>query len=289
MRKLISFKHFIKTSMFLSICFSTLFACTNSGQVKETEIPKLSTKLGEMVWWNDVSRVNVANAEALLNNKSMFFQFNMSDFVSPGNPTPKKIHAYAAYTEKGNLGFYLINAEKDVMGSSTLIDDLKFYSIDVLDTNEFKSKWNRNNIKKSNESSNIGVDTAWSRVTYWNESVKKNNWIGRKYEHTSKNDTINVLNPVFSMFEINVSDLDPLKDHFCFLAVGVNSLNYDGSLHKIDADLIITNFEVEANQALIYNVEDLVHSIPPCKKNNFQCTVPKFGVLQRIIGQRMQP
>lgn len=287
MTQLICAKNLAKIVLFLSICFSTLFACQEPAvKVESSDDLMLSPVLNELILWNDISKVNVANAEQILANENMYFKVNIKEFVSSKNDTPKVLHVYAALSND-SLGFYIIDAEKDIVGSASLFNDLKRYSVKPLDTTQFKLHWNAKNIDRSNGKSNIGEYIAWSRVEYWNESIKRNNWLMEKYDYTSQNDTINRLNPLFAVFEVNVSDLDPLKDHYCFLAVGVDSLNFEGKLGQVNTDLIITNTTIESNK-LMFNVEDLVHTIPPCKKNNTLCNVPLYGVLQKIVEYRMK-
>lgn len=289
MKQLISFKSLIKISLFFTFCIYVLSACTDVPKLTNQDSMNSSNKLEELVQWNNVSTINIGKAESLLRNESMYIKINKNDSVFANDKTLKKLHVYASYTNN-SLGYYIINADKDIVGSKTLMNDLYYYDVNVLDTNKFKASWNSKNIYNSGDSSNIGADTAWSRVAYWNTENKKNSWISQKYSHNSKNDTISVLNPMFAVFEVNVSDLAEMQDHFCFLAIGVNSENYSGPLNTINADLIITNYNISNSNGvseLLYNVEDLVHTIPPCKKIQNQCHVPKYGVLQRIIEKRM--
>lgn len=281
MRLLLSYKNLAKLVLLLSLCLSTLFSCKESVEVNKND------KLEDLFLWNNKDSINEKSAAGLLENSCMYFKITKEDSIFKNNNNLKKIHAYAAY-ENNVLKFYLIDSTKDVIGSSNLNKNLYKYDVEILDTTKFISQWNSNNVFNSKRHSNITKEIAWNRVAFWNDINLKNTWIESKYSNQNYgNDSIAYLNPIFSVFEINVSDIDPLKDHYCFLAVGVESLKPKSPLKDISADLIIVNLETSTVGDLVFNVEDLVHSIPPCKKNVSQCNIPKFGVLNEIILNKM--
>lgn len=280
MKQLISFKNRSKVTLLLGLCFSILFACKGPNkEIKSDNLAQVNAKLNHLKNWNNTSNLKAKDIVTLL-DKNMFFTINKNnDEIFRKNPNIEQIHAYLALNDGlDSLIVYLIDSAKDNSTYSELnYDNLYKYSVFELDTNLFKLRWDADSIIPAHGSSNITPYTAWSRVGYWNKKDNRNNWVNYRYDN--RHETCEGLNPIFSMFDIHVSDLDTLKDHFCFLAIDVDSIEYKGSLNGLYSDLIIVNVDTTTNpMQLLYNVEDLVKTIPPCKP-----IMHNYSVLQNIL------
>lgn len=277
MKELLSIKKLTKTVFFLSICFSALFACTESGNVKELKnVEKVETndelksnvsnqnqefKLKAIEKWNNDSKYYPESFyRDLLNTKDLYFDIHKKDFE--GVDQYFKVNVYVGLDESDLLSFYVIDASKDNLDNKNILNDLVLCQPKSITQKILDVKLDSNYTIDS-----ISVPRAWERVGRWNNDAFRDQWIKSKYGNENTTCHTIPINPLFSAFTINKIDfMDNMNTHSSVLALTSDSI----------VDLIIIDFD-ETNSVLTYELNDLVKTIPPCKP-----IIENYGVFMLI-------
>lgn len=258
MKHVISFKNLVKTVLFLGISFTTLLACTepvkeskqNDTETVTSDASKGNVILDDLIRWNALSGADSNEIKTILNVETMYFSID-NEMIKDGS---SHIHIYPALNSNKELYFNIVTSNED-KNSNYVLSSSRNTNLNSLDSNDlqFAKYFDKNN---PNSPHHISAQHAYNRVNHWNESNSRNTWITHSLNtFTCKNNEVGKLNPVFSVFVMNVEDFKPLDNHYAIMAINDSTQS---------ADLIVINTSTSGND-LTYISQDLVKSIPPCK------------------------